>query len=466
MTPPPDGSQGWSPWAPRSGAANPPAGRAPTTPPPRRSAEAPSSPATSRPWTASSPLQSSARTEEIPSRPPLRDPTDLGTGFGPRPPTTWAQPQPPTPLRDPSEDDSRRTGGRSRALTAGLGALIGALVIGLVFAGYVVGRRSDTSAAPGPSRIRSSGPALDIQQILKTVSPSVVSILTGRTTTFYDSAGSGVVISKDGLILTNNHVIDGAQQITVKFSDGSQATAKLVGASPGNDIALVKADKAETVPARLGSSEALRVGDDVVAIGNALNLGGAPSVTRGIVSAKERSLSTPTESLDHLIQTDAAINHGNSGGPLINARGEVVGINTAIREDAQSIGFSIAIDKVKALIPDLKKGKGAIPKDQAFLGVQTVGVDSPDLSKAVKDQFGVTTDHGAFITDVTPNTAAEDAGLLEGDVIVEIDGNDIAKSQDVGDIITGHKPGDRITVTVERDGHRRSFDITLRKRGG
>ena len=162
-------------------------------------------------------------------------------------------------------------------------------------------------------------------------------------------------------------------------------------------------------------------------------------MTRGIISAKDRSLSTPTETLDHLIQTDAAINHGNSGGPLINANGEVVGINTAIFENAQSIGFSIAIDSVKTLIKDLKNGKGAVAPDEAFLGVQTVDVDSPDLDQAVKDQFGVTAAHGAFITQVTPNTAAEDAGLQEGDVIVEIDGDDVATAQDVSDIIGNHK---------------------------
>lgn len=463
MTPPSDGSQGWSPWAPRSGTGTPPAARTPVAPPPDRSYGAPTGPVTSRPWTSPTP-QTIARTQELPPRPPLREPGELGTGFGPRPPTTWTQPQPLTPVADPTPGHGRRTGGRSRALTAALGALIGALAIGLVFAGYVIGHRSDTSAVTGPSRIRTTGGALDIQQILKMIQPSVVSILTGHTTSFYDSAGSGVVISKDGLILTNNHVIDGAQQITVKFSDGSQATAKVVGASPADDVALIKSEQSGTVAARLGSSDALRVGDDVVAIGNALNLGGAPSVTRGIVSGKERSLSTPTESLDHLIQTDAAINHGNSGGPLINARGEVVGINTAIREDAQSIGFAIAIDKIKALIPDLKKGKGAISANRAFLGVQTIDVDSPDLSKAVKDQFGVTADHGAFIVQVTAKSAAEDAGLLEGDVIVEIDGNDISTNQEVGDVITSHKPGDRITITVERDGHRRSFDVTLRKR--
>jgi S1-C subfamily serine protease len=151
---------------------------------------------------------------------------------------------------------------------------------------------------------------------------------------------------------------------------------------------------------------------------------------------------------------------------LVNARGEVVGINTAIFENAQSIGFSIAIDQVKTLIADLKKGKGAAAPVEAYLGVLTTDVDSPDLDQAVKDQFGVTAAHGAFIRQVSPKTAAEDAGLQEGDVIVEIDGQDVSTSQDVVAAVGAHKPGDLIKVTAERDGRRRSFDVTLRKRGG
>ena len=176
-------------------------------------------------------------------------------------------------------------------LAGGLGALVGALVIGLVFVGYAIGHPSNGSSS-ATDRNRGAGASLNIQRILKAVQPSVVSILTGHTTTFYDSAGSGVVISNDGLILTNNHVIEGAKQITVKFNDGSQATAILVGASPGNDIALIKADQTGTVPAKLGASASLRVGDDVVAIGNALNLGGAPSVT-GASSRRRTGHSAP-----------------------------------------------------------------------------------------------------------------------------------------------------------------------------
>ena len=141
-------------------------------------------------------------------------------------------------------------------LAGGLGALVGALVIGLVFVGYAIGHRSNGSSSANADRIRTAGASLNIQRILKAVQPSVVSILTGHTTTFYDSAGSGVVISNDGLILTNNHVIEGAKQITVKFNDGSQATATLVGASPGNDIALIKADQTRH---RAGQARLLRV---------------------------------------------------------------------------------------------------------------------------------------------------------------------------------------------------------------
>ncbi len=447
---PVEGPSGWSPWAPRPGADV-------ATPAPPAVPAPPTAPAVARTTADRGP------TSHLPAHPPLRDPTGLPAGLDPEPPTTWARPAPPGPPDIVTQDHG--AAGRNRVIAAALGALVGALAIGLVFAGYVIGHRSSGSADASSVRLR-SGPTLDIQQILRAVQPSVVSILTGHTTSFYDSAGSGVVISTDGLILTNNHVIEGAKQITVKFNDGSQAAANLVGSSPDNDIALIKADQSGTVPAKLGSSQSLRVGDDVVAIGNALNLGGAPSVTRGIISAKDRSLSTATESLDHLIQTDAAINHGNSGGPLVDAKGQVVGINTAIFENAQSIGFSIAIDQVKTLIKDLKNGKGAAAPDEAFLGVQTVDVDSPDLSQAVKDQFGVTAAHGAFISQVTTNTAAADAGLQEGDVIVEIDGKDVATAKSVGDIIGSHKPGDRINVTVERDGRRRSFDVTLRKRGG
>src|SRR5690606_23084488 len=187
------------------------------------------------------------------------------------------------------------------------------------------------------------------------------------------------------------------------------------------DLAVVQTQGVDDlVPAELGSSDDLRVGDEVIAIGNALNLGGEPTVTRGIVSAKERSLSAEGIDLEDLIQTDAAINPGNSGGPLVNAAGQVVGINTAIVADAQNLGFSIAIDRAGPIIEELKAGNGRVTPDQAFLGVSSI--DLAEVTDGMREEFEVDADldDGAFVTEVVPGTAAADAGLETGDVIVEI----------------------------------------------
>jgi len=253
---------------------------------------------------------------------------------------------------------------RSAALVGFVAFLLGALVVGAAFGAYALGdRRGGRSAAT--SKTATSRPtgrvsSLDIRRILDVAQPSVVTIQTGSADSIFGSAGSGVVISADGLILTNAHVIEGSSggTISVRFNDGTVSPATVVGASKSSDIALIHVKRNDLTPAKLGSSANLRVGDDVVAIGNALNLGGDPSVTRGIVSAKDRSIDDGKISLSHLIQTDAAINPGNSGGPLVNAAGEVVGINTAIIDGSQNVGFSIAIDSVQELIKKLKAGGG------------------------------------------------------------------------------------------------------------
>ena len=197
--------------------------------------------------------------------------------------------------------------------------------------------------------------------------------------------GSGIVLSADGLVLTNAHVIGSVGDITVVLSDGSEHPATLVGASPDDDLAVIQVQDVDEdlVPAELGSSDDLQVGDEVIAIGNALNLGGEPTVTRGIVSAKDRDLNAEGVTLEGLIQTDAAINPGNSGGPLVNAAGQVVGMNTAIVADAQNLGFSIAIDVARPIIEDLKAGEGQVTPDQAFLGVS-----STDVARAHRRRAG------------------------------------------------------------------------------
>ncbi len=342
--------------------------------------------------------------------------------------------------------------------------LLCALVAALVAAGTALALRDDSSktraAAGGSGRV-------DVEGVLNSSEASVVSIETGATTGVFGGAGSGFIVSKDGLIVTNNHVIAGAENIEVHFFDGSSTKATLVGSFPDDDIAMIKATgRSNLKPARIGSSDSLRVGDDVVAIGNALNLGGEPSVTLGIVSAKDRSISSGAVRLQHLIQTDAAINPGNSGGPLVNADGEVVGINTAIVQDAQNIGFSISIDAVKPLIEQLKNGKGQVNQDTATLGVNTLDLTNPDLSAQVLRQYGVTANRGAFITEVVPNSGAAKAGLQQGDVVTSIEGQSITGNDDVGRVIRGLKPGDKVKITYQRKGQEATVAATLGRRGG
>ena len=265
-------------------------------------------------------------------------------------------------------------------------------------------------------------------------------------------------------MLTNAHVIGSVGDITVVLPDGSEHPATLVGASPDDDLAVIQVqDVDDLVPAELGSSDDLRVGDEVIAIGNALNLGGEPTVTRGIVSAKDRDLTAEGVSLEGLIQTDAAINPGNSGGPLVNAAGQVVGMNTAIVADAQNLGFSIAIDVARPIIEDLKAGEGQVTPDQAFLGVSST--DVAELTDDVRANFQVEVDEGAFVTEVVPGSAADDAGLEAGDVIIAIDGDEVTESSDVRDRILDKEPGDTVEITIVREGEEQTVEATLGQRG-
>jgi putative serine protease PepD len=219
------------------------------------------------------------------------------------------------------------------------------------------------TAAPTAVTASLTSATNDVQSVVEKAQPSVVAIefnttVTQRGRTVQGSgAGSGVIISSDGLVLTNAHVVENATNLKVTLSDGSKYNATIIGSDTTQDIALVQMQGASNLPAAtLGSSASLHVGQAVVAIGNALDLDGSLTVTSGIVSAKDRSLSNSDGStLAHLIQTDAAINSGNSGGPLLNMAGEVVGINTAIIQDSQNLGFSISIDSVKPLITSLQK---------------------------------------------------------------------------------------------------------------
>jgi S1-C subfamily serine protease len=347
---------------------------------------------------------------------------------------------------------SGRRGGWAAVVIA---ALVGAVVAGAVTAVALVATDDE-----GP-RPLAAGNASDVQAVLDEVQDSVVTIQTSGYAqgSVFEGAGTGVVLSDDGLILTNAHVVAGSDGISVRLFDGSQHDATLVGSASDRDLALIQVDGADGLhPATLGSSADLEVGEPVIAIGNALNLGGLPSVTTGIVSAVDRSISSPEGSLSGLIQTDAAINVGNSGGPLVDADGEVVGINTAILEDTQNLGFAIDIDSARAVIEDLKNG-GGDNGERPLLGVSTRDVASID--EATLAQLGVEAADGAFVVEVTPGTGAEEAGIEPGDVIVALDGEAVASSDDLGRAVSDHDVGDDVEVTVERNGQEQTVTAQL-----
>jgi S1-C subfamily serine protease len=430
-------------------------------------ADLPPSPVTDPPHAPDSEPGAGATADPPAGRSPwsMPDVTDVTSSATPAPPAWPSAPPTPPPVAAPAP----ATGGPSPRRAALVGGVVGAVVAALVAAGVTTAMDDDpvtTSGRPVATPVTTAEGALDIQAILAKVQPSVVAIETSQTTSrgVFEGAGSGIVLSKDGLVLTNAHVVGSLGGMTVVLADGTEHPATLVGASPDDDVAVIKVSGVDDlVPADLGSSDDLQVGDEVIAIGNALNLGGEPTVTRGIVSAKDRDLEAEGVSLQGLIQTDAAINPGNSGGPLVNAAGQVVGMNTAIVADAQNLGFSIAIDRAKPIIEDLEQGRGTVTPDQAFLGVSSTDVDG--LADAVRERFNVDGDSGAFVSEIVPGSAADDGGLEVGDVIVEIDGKAVATSSDVRDQVVAHEPGDTISVGIRRDGEEREIEVTLGRRG-
>jgi S1-C subfamily serine protease len=375
-------------------------------------------------------------------------------------------PEPPTPSPEPAARAS--DGWWKPALVGGVvGALVAALVASAVLALAPVNRADpDTTASPRPN-LRLEGEPLDIRGVLAAVQPGVVALRVEgvRSGQFggqsvVEGAGTGVVIEPDGLILTNHHVIAGATAITAVLADGRSVSATLVGGFPSNDVALIQAQGVQDLPVvELGESSDMEVGDDVVAVGNALALGAKPTVTTGIVSAVARSIRAENgQTLEQLIQTDAAINPGNSGGPLVNAAGQVIGVNTAIAGGAENIGFALSIDSIKPLIRQLREGGGDV-RGGAFLGISSTDLD--DVNPQVLEQLGVEADAGAFIANVVPRTAADEAGLRQGDVIVGIDDEPIQRAADVVAAIADRDPGDRVAIEYERDGVRSTAEVTL-----
>jgi S1-C subfamily serine protease len=256
--------------------------------------------------------------------------------------------------------------------------------------------------------------------------------------------GSGFIVDANGYIVTNNHVIAEGDQTMVTFADGSEEPATIVAGDPSRDLAVLKVDRTDLVPLAVGNSDDLRLGDQLIAVGYALDLNGEPSVTSGILSAKNRSITENTgATLVNLLQTDTAINPGNSGGPLLNSRGEVVGINTAIAGQAQNIGFAIAITPVMDVINELRGG--SVP-DRALMGVTT---------KPTEDN------RGAEILEFADGSGAAKSVLEVGDVITAVDDAKITDPESLGAAIATYQPGDEVTVTFERNGRTETTTIVL-----
>lgn len=314
-----------------------------------------------------------------------------------------------------------------------------------------------------------------IAAVAKAASPSVVSVLTStnQISRLYsqqyqqEGAGTGMIVSSNGYILTNKHVVEGADNVTVVLTDGKRyENVEVLGSDPLNDVAFLKIDGVDDLPAiTLGDSKTIRIGQSVVAIGNALGQY-QNSVTSGIISGTGRPVVASSdgtangqpESLTDLIQTDAAINSGNSGGPLLNLKGQVIGINTAIAADAQSIGFAIPISATKGMLSHvIKTGK----VERAYLGVQYISI-----TPAVKEEYDLKADRGDYITadrgsSVQSGGPADKAGVRDGDIITGVNGYKVGEVASVSTLISEYEPGQKVELTVLRDGQERTLNVTL-----
>ena len=299
-----------------------------------------------------------------------------------------------------------------------------------------------------------------IAQVANAMSDSVVTISSsiddGMSTG--EATGTGVVLTADGEILTNSHVVADATEVHVRFAGETEPRlAKVLASDPGNDLALLKIDATDLKPATFAQPGTIRIGDGVIAIGYALDLDGGPTVTSGIVSALKRTIITESGALNGLIQTDAAISSGNSGGPLVNLRGEVVGINTAVaRSDANSaannVGFSIAVDELVPVLEQLRSQASGQAREEGFLGV----------GLAERTDGG----QGAIISSVQPNSPASLAGIRENDIVLSVDGEPIDGQAGLVAAIRDASPGQTVEIELLRDGKRLSVKAKLVARTG
>ncbi|HUI86493.1 MAG TPA: trypsin-like peptidase domain-containing protein [Nitrososphaerales archaeon] len=285
------------------------------------------------------------------------------------------------------------------------------------------------------------------------VSESLVSISSKRLERRFpygvvplEGQGSGVVIGRNGLIITNNHVIAEATRVEVTLKDGRSYIGEVVGSDEATDIAVVKVDAEDLPAASLGDSETLKVGQFALAIGNALGLPGGPTVSLGVISATGRPLPGSDFIFEGLLQTDAAVNPGNSGGPLADLNGQVIGINTAMLPFAQGVGFSIPINTVKRIAGEImEKGRVSRP---------WIGISGVDLNRAVSRRYDIPVDSGFLVVELVPGSPADYAGLRVGDVIADAEGVEVKRTKDLLFALARRPVGEPITLSVVRMGNR------------
>jgi S1-C subfamily serine protease len=374
---------------------------------------------------------------------------------------------------------------RSVATLVASAALGGAVAVGAV--ALLGGLEGDTTVVTetaedtGTRATPSASQAMSINEIYEQVAPGVVQINSSVTGTVpsgdQQALGSGFVVDKSGNIVTNFHVVEGAETIRVGFSNRDTVQARLVGSDPSTDIAVLRVDVNANAltPVPFGNSARVEVGDQVVAIGNPFGLD--RTATAGIVSAVQRLITAPNQfTIDHVIQTDAPINKGNSGGPLLNTRGEVIGVNTQIETGGIStgnvgIGFAVPSNTVKNIVAQILR-TGRV--EHAHLGIQ-----GHPITSELADSYRLPVEEGVLVEAVTNGSGADRAGLREGetdvvvsgvtyilggDIIVAADGKKVSSIEELRDAIAAHKPGDKIKLEVYRDAKKTSVLVTLGRR--
>jgi S1-C subfamily serine protease len=394
-----------------------------------------------------------------------------------RPGADWSFDPPPMPLGPPEvrHVEPARSAPRWRIpLLVGVTALLAGGIGGVVGANLADDGATSTTDRPAVVRAEpvdgetvargGQAGAMDVARVVESIAPSIVNVSVasaGGAGGGPSSVGTGFIISAAGEVVTNAHVVEGATDVRVRvFGEREPRSAQIIGRDPGNDLAVIRVDDPSgLVPVQFSAAGSTTVGEDVVAIGFALDLDGGPSVTRGIVSGLDRTLETNDGALNDLIQTDAAISSGNSGGPLVNSAGEVVGINTAVARSgpeiaATNIGFAISADEALPVIEQLRNGLGTDdqPVVQGFLGV-SIG-DRSDGGQ------------GAVITEVVPGSPAAVAELEVNDIVVGVDDQEVAGSAGLVAAIRDRGPGDQLTLDVRRNGEQLQLVITLVERTG